>query len=198
MIYKRLFKKKDDWALTDKQKLKYDYHTKHREYLRDRKHDMEDKFSHLLVYLSTFIFTASILILRIYFFKSYIPVILLSWGFILVSLILVLLSIIFSIKSYNLEIDHWDKHRKDLEKNPFTRIMKILVFIWTIFIIIWIILMFLFYSLNLVDMANDDNIYFTWEDKIEFQKNSEPVRSATSPDDFFSNDENNNSEDSDE
>ena len=39
--------------MTELQKMEYEYHTKHRDYLVEQKHNMENKFSQLLIYLST-------------------------------------------------------------------------------------------------------------------------------------------------
>ena len=143
--------KNKDKEIAKLEEMNYKYFKDHRDYLVEHKHNMENKFSQLLIYLSAGIFTISIWFSNIHNFDNYIILILASWFSSLLSLIFVLFSFKYSIKAYKNEIKAWDENKKNATEDFNTKIIKTkesLVNSWTWSLVISIVLLYLFYLLN--------------------------------------------------
>lgn len=171
--------------MTELQKMEYEYYVKHRDYLVSQKHNMENKFSQLLIYLSAWVFTISVWFFNIFKFKQFIYIILGSWFFSLLALISILFSFIYSIKAYNNEIKSWTDTKKNAIENCHKDIMKKLINLWLFFLILSIILLFIFYFLNFITMSDWNSKTFVEKENVVVQKNSEPVQSWSSPTEFM-------------
>lgn len=176
------FSKKPE--ITEIQKLEWEYHNKHHEYLRWEKHTMEHQYSQLLVYLNSGVFVASSVIATMYDKVDYKWIIMASWWCAAISFIFVLLSFIFSIKSFAETIDLW-KERKENLNSWYMRFMKISTNFSTFFLLIALVLTLIFFSLNFLRMTDKNTQTFVECTPIGVQKNSEPVSAGISPTEFF-------------
>lgn len=142
--------KKTEWTLNDIEKLEWEYHQKHRYYLIQEKHNVENKYSQHLVYLAAWIFTFIFSIDKIFDSKKLLYKILLNYsiGLSILTLIFILFSFLFSIRAFKERLDYWDEKKEDLPIDCNSKIMNFFIYSWTLSIIISIILLFIFYILN--------------------------------------------------
>lgn len=171
--------------LTDIQKLEYEFYSKHREYLRTEKHSMENKYAQLLVYLNSGIFTVSAILVNMYQIIFYKFFIIISWLCAGTSLIFILLSFLFSIKSFKEALIKWDKYRKEVNFSWYVIFMKFCTWLSIVLLMFAIFFLFLFFSLNLLTMNNQNPKTFVESQPVGVQKSSEPTSSWTSPTEFF-------------
>lgn len=158
-----MFWKKEKWKISDVKKIDYENFFKHREYLIREKHNMADKEWRLLIYLSSWLLSFSVFILKENFFNEYYYFLIISWILAISSLILVLFSFYFWKKSFEIEIENEDItfiNEKNLNKNNYIKVenkdfsykKEVINSInyARFFLIFGIITLFIFYTLTLL------------------------------------------------
>jgi len=171
--------------LTELQKLEWEHHHEHHAYLRGEKHTMEHQYSQLLVYLNSGIFIASSVIVNMYKIIQYKWIIITSWWLAAISLIFILLSFIFSIESFKETIDLW-KQRKENLHSIYNKLMRLCTCLSSFLLFIAIIFTLIFFTLNFLNMSDNQSKTFVENEHVSMQKNHEPVSAGISPTEFFS------------
>ena len=178
------FSKKQQ-EISDSQKLEWEFHQNHRQYLRSEKHTMDHQYTQLLVYLNSGIFIASSVIANMYEKIGYKSIIVTSWWLSAISLIFILLSFVFSIESFKYAIRLWDKERKEDIHNIYVRTMNISICISTFLLFSAIVLTLIFFTLNFLHMSDTTSKTFVETTLTWVQKKSEPVSAGMSPAEFL-------------
>lgn len=170
--------------IDDLSKIEWDFYQNQRTYLRQFKHEQENKFSQNIIYLAAWTFsllaTFSQLFKEMQYKYLLVGALALSW----LSLLLILTSFYLSIKSSKKFIKQWDESRKDLDENDCLLCsIRVVTLTSFIFLILSLIMIFVFYTINFIYMS--DNQKVQWVEKVEFQKNSEAVSAWIPPSQFF-------------
>lgn len=165
-------------------KIEWDFYQNHRAYLRQLKHEQENKFSQNIIYLGAGSFSLLATFSQIFKVMDYKIILTSALAFSWISLILMLISFRLSVTVFNESIRLWDKTRTDLPEDNCCKIfMNFSSLTSFIFLLISLLLIFIFYTLNFLNMSDSQKI--DWIEKGGFQKNSEPVSSWIPPTEFF-------------
>lgn len=160
--------------------IKHEDYLSHRSYLINEKHKILDSEIKFLLLLSTWVFSLFITYTQSSQWLNYVVYIILSQSLLLISLLSILSSMIFSKKSFdNSIINHDETYKLETGKriteynNANYSKLIVIIFLWTarFTFILWITIWFVIYSLNFYEM--NSNSIKIWNDDNE-KKYSEP------------------------
>jgi len=147
--------------ITEIEKINHNDYNDYRNYLIRQKHNVSDKESKLLIYLSAWVLSFSVAFIEKNNFSDYYIFIIISWILAISSFILILISFLYSQKSFEKQIEITDieyKNEKIRNKNKkqvvpwnlFINEVKKSINYARLFLIFSIIILFIFYSINLL------------------------------------------------
>jgi len=153
-------KKEENRIVTDIDKINHNDYIDYRNYLIRQKHNVSDKESKLLIYLSAWVLSFSVAFTQKNNFPDYFLFIIISWILSISSFILILFSFNWSKESFEKQIEITDieyknqklkgkNKRQEVPKNYFIDKVKKSIFYARLFLIFSIIILFIFYSINL-------------------------------------------------
>jgi ABC-type multidrug transport system fused ATPase/permease subunit len=107
-----------------------------------------------------------------------------GWWLAAISLILVLVSFLFSIESYKETIALW-KEKKENLNSMYAKFMNTCTCIATFLSFLAIAFSLIFFTFNFLFMSDNTSKTFVENTHMNVQKNSEPVSAGISPTEFF-------------
>ncbi|NDK08753.1 hypothetical protein EOM39_05950 [Candidatus Gracilibacteria bacterium] len=159
-FFKNLFLKDKIGEISEGKKINHADYIDYRNYLIRQKHNVSDKESKLLIYLSAGVLSFSVAFIEKNDTYELAIFIIISWIFAISSLILLLITFNYSKKSFEKQIEITDrvyeneitdnKNKKDVPENKDIKKVKKGVFFARLFLILSIIILFIFYSINLL------------------------------------------------
>lgn len=161
LFRKIIWIKNDKKDITEIDKINHNDYIDYRNYLIRQKHNVSDKESKLLIYLSSWVLSFSFAFIEKDFLSEFLFIIIISWILSISSFILILFSFNLSKESFEKQIEITDieyknqklkgkNNRQEVPKNYFIDKVKKSIFYARLFLIFSIILLFIFYSVNLL------------------------------------------------